>query len=50
MKFLNFMFTARMSFIIFALGAFFATMLYLGSVHQHQAPILIHQPRPAQTR
>jgi hypothetical protein len=50
MKLLKFMFTARMSFIIFALMAFVATMLYLGGVHQHQAPVLSHQPRSAQTR
>jgi hypothetical protein len=30
MKVLKFMFTARMSFILFALLAFVATMLYVG--------------------
>jgi hypothetical protein len=50
MKFLKFMFTARMSFVLFACLAFVATMLYLGWVHQHQTPILIHQTRPASTR
>jgi uncharacterized membrane protein len=50
MRFLKFMFTARMSFILFALLAFVATVLYLGWVRQHQAPVLIHQAGPAQTR
>jgi hypothetical protein len=49
MRFLKFMFTARMSFILFAFLAFVATMLYLGWVHQHQTPILIRQAGPAQT-
>lgn len=49
MKVLKFMFTARMSFILFALLAFVATMLYLGWVHQHQTPVLIRQAGPAQT-
>jgi hypothetical protein len=50
MKFLKFMFTARMGFVLFAFVAFVATMLYLGWVHQHQTPVLIHQARPVQTR
>ena len=50
MKFLKFLFTARMSFVLFALLALIATMLYLGWVHQHEKPVLIHQTRPAQTR
>lgn len=41
MKFLKFLFTARMSFILFAFLAFVFTMLYLGWVHQHQAPVPI---------
>jgi hypothetical protein len=49
MKALKFLFTARMSFILFALLAFVATVLYLGWVHQHQTPVLIHQAWPAQT-
>ena len=48
MKVLKFLFTARMSFILFALLAFVAAMLYLGWVNQHQTPILIRQARPAQ--
>ena len=50
MKVLKFLFTARMSFILFALLAFVATMLYLGWVRQHQTPALIRQAGPAQTR
>jgi hypothetical protein len=50
MKVLKFMFTARMSFILFTLLAFIATMLYVGWVHQHQTPVLIRQAAPAQTR
>ena len=50
MKFLKFMFTARMSFIVFALLAFVATVLYLGWVHHHQPPVLIRQAGPAQPR
>ena len=49
MKFLKFLFTARMSFILFALLAFVATVLYLGWVHQHQTPVLIRRAGPAQT-
>jgi hypothetical protein len=43
MKVLKFMFTARMSFILFALLAFVVTVLYLGWVHQHEGPIINHQ-------
>jgi uncharacterized membrane protein len=50
MKVLKFMFTARMSFILFALLAFVATILYLGWVRHYHAPALIHQARPAQSR
>jgi uncharacterized membrane protein len=50
MKVLKFMFTARMSFILFALLAFVATMLYLGWVHQHHTPALIRQAGPVQAR
>ena len=48
MKFLKFMFTARMSFVLFVFLAFMFTMLYLGWVHRHEAPIVNHQPRIAQ--
>ena len=50
MKVLKFMFTARMSFILFALLAFVVTVLYLGCVRQHQTAALIRQAGPAQTR
>ena len=49
MKVLKFMFTARMRFILFALLAFVATMLYLGWIHQHQTPEPVRQAGPAQT-
>ena len=50
MRFLKFLFTARMSFIFFALLAFVATVLYLGWVRHYDAPVSIHQARPAQPR
>jgi len=50
MKVLKFMFTARMSFIVFALLAFVAIVLYLGWVHHHQPPVSIRQAGPAQPR
>ena len=46
MKVLKFLFTARMSFILFAFLAFVATVLYLGWVQQHRTPLLIHEARP----
>ena len=50
MKVLKFLFSARMSFILFAFLAFVATMLYLDWVQQHRTPALIRQAGPAQTR
>ncbi|HVR21790.1 MAG TPA: hypothetical protein VMU26_00555 [Candidatus Polarisedimenticolia bacterium] len=50
MKFLKFMFTARMSFILFVFLAFVFTMLYLGWVHRHEGPVVNHQPGAAQKR
>ena len=50
MKVLKFMFTARMSFILFALLAFVATVLYLEWVHQHEGPVINHQLRVEQKR
>jgi hypothetical protein len=50
MKFLKFMFTARMSFVLFAFLAFVFTVLYLGWVHRHDGPVLVHQPRAEQKR
>ena len=50
MKFLKFMFTARMSFILFAFLAFAFTMLYLTWNNRHAAPVSPQQPRAAQVR
>ena len=50
MKFLKFMFTARMSFVLFALAACLFTVLYLAWYHRHEVPVLIHQPRAEQQR
>ena len=41
MKLLKFLFTARMSFVLFALLAFVATVVYLGWT-QHQAGIHVN--------
>jgi len=49
MKFLKFMFTARMSFILFAFLAFVFTMLYLGWVHHHEGAA-INDHHPAEQR
>jgi hypothetical protein len=45
MKFLKFLLTGRLSFVLFALLAFGATMLYVEWVNIHQA-----QERPAHAR
>jgi hypothetical protein len=50
MKFLKFLFTTRMSFVLLAFLAFVATMLYLGWVHRHLTPVLMHAGRAGQTR
>ena len=50
MKVLKFMFTARMTFILFALLAFVATVLYLGWVHQPEGHVINHQLRVEQKR
>jgi len=50
MKFLKFLFTARMSFVLFALLAFVFTLLYVTWVNRHQTPGAIRHERPAQTR
>lgn len=47
MKFLNFLLTGRMSFVLFVLLAFAATLLYVEWVNIHQAP---ERPTPARTR
>ncbi len=46
MKFLKFLFTARMSFLLFALLAFAITLLYLGWASHRQTP---GAARPAST-
>jgi len=43
------MFTARLSFVLFAFLAFVFTMLYLGWVHQHEGPVINHQSRAEQS-
>jgi hypothetical protein len=53
MKFLKFLFTARMGFVLLvllALLAFAITLLYVSWVNIHQTPMKIQQPAPAQTR
>ncbi len=50
MKFLKFLFTARMSFVLFALLAFVLTVLYVTWANRHQGPVSIHHDRPSQTR
>ena len=49
MKFLKFLFTARMSFVLFALLAFAFTVLYVAWVHHSQVRAIQHSPA-AQTR
>jgi hypothetical protein len=50
MKFLKFLFTARLSFVLFALLAFAFTLLYLAWGHRNRARIVIQHPPAAQTR
>jgi hypothetical protein len=50
MKFLKFLFTARMSFVLFALLAFAVTMLYLAWGQHSHSRIVIQQPRAVQAR
>jgi hypothetical protein len=47
---LKFFFTGRLSFIVFVLLAFVATMLYDGWDNRHQTPIVVHRNAAAQTR
>ena len=49
MKFLKFLFTARMSFVLFAFLAFAFTLLYLAWANRTQPRIIWHSPA-AQTR
>ena len=50
MKFLKFLFTARMSFVFFALLAFAVTMLVLAWGHRNQARFVIEHPTTVQAR
>jgi len=45
MKFLKLIFTARLSFVLFAFLAFVFTVLYLGWEHRHAGPVVNHQSR-----
>ena len=47
MKFLKFLLTGRISFVLFALLAFAATLLYVEWVNIHQPP---ERSAPARTR
>jgi len=49
MKFLKFLFTARMRFVLFALLAFASTLLYLAIANRGLARIVRHTPA-AQSR
>lgn len=49
MKFLKFMFTARMSFVWFTLLAFAFTVLYFAWLRHHEVRVVQH-PTAAQTR
>jgi hypothetical protein len=48
MKFLRFLFTARMSFVLFGFLAFAFTVLYLSASHRHQVPVTKQQPPAGQ--
>ena len=50
MRILRFLFTARMSFVLFALLSFLITLLYLGWYHRHRAPVVIQKPRLERVR
>jgi len=50
MKFLKFMFTARLIFVLFALLAFVLTVLYLGWSQKHQGAVLNHPGGAIHTR
>ena len=43
MKFLKFLLTARIGFVLFALLAFAATLLYVEWVNTHQTPVGVQQ-------
>lgn len=44
MRFLRFLFTARMSFVLFVFLAFAFTLLYLSTSRNHQVPVSRPQP------
>jgi hypothetical protein len=50
MKFLKFLFTARMSFVFFALLVFAVTMLVLAWGHRNQAQFVIEHPTAVEAR
>ena len=50
MKFLKFLFTARMSFVFFALLAFAVTMFVLAWGHGNQTRIVVQHPVAVQAR
>jgi hypothetical protein len=50
MKSLRFLFTARMSFVLFAFLAFAFTVLYRSASHRHQVPVTRQQPPAGQQR
>jgi hypothetical protein len=50
MRLLRFLFTARMSFVMFALLAFLMTLLYLAWYHRHEGPVVIQKPRVERVR
>jgi hypothetical protein len=50
MKFLRFLFTARMSFVLFALLAFAFTFLYLSASQRHEVPATKQQAQPGRQR
>ena len=42
MRILRFLFTARRTFVSFALLSCLVTLLYLAWYHRHRAPVVIH--------
>jgi hypothetical protein len=50
MKFLRFLFTARMSFVLFAFLAFEFPLVYLGASRRHEVPVTRPQSPVGQRR
>ncbi len=50
MRLLKFLFTGRMSLIVFVLLAVVVTLLYLGWINRHQKPIVGHRSGIALSR